>query len=179
MCTPLGIAQIGSFWACFVGVTNAITAASDLSRKTSVLNLRVSDLMTRDVFVARPDEPLATVQELMNQKRIRHVPVIDERGLLVGLVSERDLLRLAAGLESDLPLSVTQDVASALEVREVMTWHVETVEANESAAAAAAVMLENKYGCLPALDQGRLVGILTEADFVRFVADAPVRSALS
>ena len=135
-------------------------------------NLRVRDLMTPDVHVVRPDDPIARLRELMSEKHIRHVPVVDDDGAVVGLVSERDLLRRAAGLDSEVPLSVSDDVSAAVKVNEVMTWQVETVEADEDAATAAAVMLENKYGCLPVLEQGALVGILTEADFVRFVAEA-------
>ena len=65
-------------------------------------------------------------------------------GGVVGLVSERDLLRRAAGLDSEVPLSVSDDVSAAVKVNEVMTWHVETVEADEDAATAAAVMLEKQ-----------------------------------
>ena len=135
-------------------------------------DLRVRDLMTPDVHVLRTDDSIARLKELMSEKHIRHVPVVDDDGGVVGLVSERDLLRRAAGLDSEVPLSVSDDVSAAVKVNEVMTWHVETVEADEDAANAAAVMLENKYGCLPVLEQGALVGILTEADFVRFVAEA-------
>jgi CBS domain-containing membrane protein len=137
-----------------------------------VSSLRVRDLMTPDVRVVRPDDSIGTLRELMQEKGIRHVPVVDEAGMLVGLVSERDVLRRAAGLEGDVPLSVSRDLSSAVKVSELMTWDPETVECDEAAAAAAAVMLDNKYGCLPVIEQGTLVGILTEADFVRFVADA-------
>jgi CBS domain-containing membrane protein len=137
-----------------------------------VSSLRVRDLMTPDVRVVRPDDSIGTLRELMQEKGIRHVPVVDEAGMLVGLVSERDVLRRAAGLEGDVPLSVSRDLSSAVKVSELMTWDPETVESDEAAAAAAAVMLDNKYGCLPVIEQGTLVGILTEADFVRFVADA-------
>ena len=136
-------------------------------------NLRVRDLMTPDVHVVRPDDAIARLRELMSEKHIRHLPVVGDDGGVVGLVSERDLLRRAAGLDSEVPLSVSDDVSAAVKVNEVMTWQVETVEADEDAATAAGVMLENKYGCLPVLEQGALVGILTEADFVRFVAEAP------
>jgi CBS domain-containing membrane protein len=138
-----------------------------------VPNLRVRDLMTPDVHVVRPDDSIGTLRDLMSEKHIRHVPVVDEDGGIVGLVSERDLLRRAAGLEGDVPLSVSRDVSATFRVNEVMTWNVETIEADDDAAAAAAVMLENKYGCLPVLDQGMLAGILTEADFVRYVAEGP------
>ena len=136
--------------------------------------LRVRDLMTADVHVVRPDDSIATLRDVMNEKHIRHVPVVDDDDRLVGLVSERDLLRRAAGLEGDVPLSVSHDVSAAVKVREVMTWEVETIEADDDAATAAAVMLDNKYGCLPVLEQGVLAGILTEADFVRHVAEGAV-----
>ncbi len=140
-------------------------------------HLRVRDLMTSDVHVVHPDDPIAKLRDVMSEEHIRHVPVVDEQGDIVGLVSERDLLRRAAGLEGDVPLSVSQDLSAAVKVREVMNWHVETIEADDDAATAAAVMLENKYGCLPVLEQGVLAGILTEADFVRHVAEGTVGAA--
>jgi CBS domain-containing membrane protein len=142
-----------------------------------VSNLRVRDLMTSDVFVARPEDSLHKLRDLMSEKRIRHVPVVDEDGSLVGLVSDRDVLRRAFGPDIDLPLSVQDEVLLAVKVRDIMTWDVQTIEVDEEAAIAAQVMLDNKYGCLPVVEEGVLVGILTEADFVRFVAarnDAPV-----
>jgi predicted transcriptional regulator len=97
--------------------------------------------MTPDIHVVRPDDPIARLRELMSEKHIRHVPV-----------------RRVSGLDSEVPLSVSDDVSAAMKVNEVMIWHVETVEADEDAATAAAVMLENKYGCLSVLEQGHLWG---------------------
>lgn len=139
-------------------------------------NLLVRDLMTPDVHVVSPEDPVAKLRDLMSEKHIRHVPVVDEDGGIVGLVSERDLLRRAAGLDGEVPLSVREDVSVAIKVSEVMTWNVETIEADDDAATAAAVMLDNKYGCLPVVEQGVLAGILTEADFVRHVAEDAVGS---
>lgn len=136
--------------------------------------LRVRDLMTPDPRIVRPEDSIATLRDVMSEKHIRHVPVVDDENRIVGLVSERDLLRRAAGLEGDMPLSVSDEVSAAVKVRDVMTWEVETIEADDDAATAAAVMLDNKYGCLPVLEQGVLAGILTEADFVRHVADNAV-----
>jgi CBS domain-containing membrane protein len=124
--------------------------------------------MTPDVDVVRPDDSLAALREVMDEKHVRHVPVVDDDDRLVGLVTERDLLRRAAGLEGDVPQSVSDEVSAAVTVRDVMTWSVETIEADEDAATAAAVMLDNKYGCLPVLEQGVLAGILTKADVVRW-----------
>ncbi len=140
-------------------------------------NLRVRDLMTPDVHVVHPDDPLAKLRDVMSEKHIRHVPVVDDDGGIVGLVSERDLLRRAAGLEGEVPLSVSRDVSATVKVSELMNWQVETIEADDDAATAAAIMLENKYGCLPVVEQGVLAGILTEADFVRHVAEAGAGAA--
>ncbi len=135
-----------------------------------VPSLRVRDLMTAVVFTVHPDDPLGKLRDMMDEKHIRHVPVVEADGALAGLVSERDLLRRASGMGADLPLSVQEDVLAHVQVREIMTWEVETVEADEEAAAAAETMLENKYGCLPVVEADALAGILTEADFVRAVA---------
>jgi CBS domain-containing membrane protein len=133
--------------------------------------------MTADVHVVQPDDPIGNVRDVMSEKHVRHVPVVNDQGDIVGLVSERDLLRRAAGLEGDVPLSVTDDVSTAVTVREIMNWPVETIEADDDAATAATVMLDNKYGCLPVLEQGVLAGILTEADFVRHVAEETAAAA--
>ena len=126
--------------------------------------------MTPRVFSVRPEDSVEHVRELMDARHIRHVPVLEEDGSLVGLVSERDLLRRAPGADTELPLSAQADVFNAVRVSEIMTWDVETAAGDDDAAAAAQVMLDNKYGCLPVVDGGTVVGILTEADFVRFVA---------
>ena len=135
-------------------------------------NLRVGDLMTSDVFAVAPDETITRLQDLMSEKRIRHVPVVDDEGAVLGLVSERDVLRRTFSEDVDLPLSVRLDVLTAVKVRDIMTSEVETVEAEEDVATAAQVMLDNKYGCLPVVEEGVLTGIITEADFVRFVAES-------
>jgi CBS domain-containing membrane protein len=143
-----------------------------------VSNLRVRDLMTSDVLVVGPDDPVTKIRDLMADRHIRHVPVVDDGQDLVGVVSDRDLLARTLGTDTDLPLSLQAELLDADKVRDVMTWDVETVDVDEDVLTAAQVMLENKYGCLPVLEEGKLAGILTEADFVRFVATAAEGSEL-
>jgi CBS domain-containing protein len=139
----------------------------------SMSRLTVRDLMTAEVFVVSPDDSLSAARDLMSRRHIRHVPVVADDGSVAGLVSERDLLRRAFSSDADLPLSLQEDLLSAVKVSDVMTWEVETIEADADLASAAQLMLDNKYGCLPVVEQGVLTGILTEADFVRFVAALP------
>jgi CBS domain-containing membrane protein len=91
--------------------------------------------------------------------------------MLTGLVSDRDLIRRVAAMADDVPVTTQRDVLRALKVRDVMTADVQTIDVDDDLAAAAQLMLENKYGCLPVLEEGLLAGILTEADFVRYVAE--------
>jgi CBS domain-containing membrane protein len=109
----------------------------------------------------------------MHEKDVRHAPVVDQGGSLLGLVSERDVLRRAFGPQADLPLTVQADQVTSLRAEDIMTREVDTVGPDEDAATAAQTMLDNKYGCLPVIEDGTLTGILTEADFVRFFTSAP------
>jgi CBS domain-containing membrane protein len=131
--------------------------------------LKVRDLMTDKVYSIKEEEDLARLNDLMNDIRIRHVPVVDEGGELVGIVSHRDLLRSALDTEGVLPISEQRDLLRSTAVREIMVTEVETTEPNQEIQEAGRTMLDNKLGCLPVLEGRQLVGILTEADFVKYV----------
>ena len=131
----------------------------------------VKDLMTEKVFTLGPSDSLVSLEDLMDSRRIRHVPIVDREGDLIGLVSHRDLARSALGRLDDLPISVERDILRARRVREIMMSEPETVDPDAPLSEAAALLLENKIGCLPVVEGSRLVGILTEADFVRDFRD--------
>ena len=133
--------------------------------------LRVEDLMTSDVISVRQNEDLATLHDLMMDNHIRHIPVVDDENCVVGLISHRDLVGRAISGNEQLPVTELQQLLRQTKVREIMMTGVETVEPDEEVEEAARIMLESKYGCLPVTENGQIVGILTEADFVRCVAD--------
>jgi CBS domain-containing protein len=123
----------------------------------------VGDLMTPKPITVAPEAPVSEVFELMHERRIRHVPVVDADGALQGIVSQRDLLSHArAGNQP------TRDAWGDLRIADVMNERVDTVTPQCCAAEAARHMLRTKRGSLPVVDErGVLVGIVTEADFVR------------
>lgn len=125
---------------------------------------RVADLMTRTLVTLRESDDLTLADDILALGRFRHLPVVGERGQLVGLITHRDLLRLFAE-------RVGRDRSTIL-AREVMQQHPVTAEPDMPAFEAARWMYENKYGCLPVVDKGRLVGIVTEADFLQLAAHA-------
>lgn len=130
--------------------------------------LRVRDLMTEKVVSVRPQDSVEAIYDAMAERNIRHLTVIDEEGDLVGVVSHRDLLRSSMIERSDLPLSVQRERMRRIRVEEVMTSEVETAEPEQPLSEAAQVMFENKFGCLPVVEGWRVVGILTESDFVKY-----------
>lgn len=134
-------------------------------------NLKVRDLMTEEVFSISAQEDLIKLNDLMEDIHSRHVPVVDEDGNVVGLVSQRDLTRSALDLEGNLPEAQQRELLKSMRVEEVMTVEPQTAEPDQNLAEAARIMLDNKLGCLPVVENEHLVGILTEADFVKYVAE--------
>ncbi|MFO0664844.1 MAG: CBS domain-containing protein [Polyangiaceae bacterium] len=133
--------------------------------------LTVSALMTRGVYALSPTQSLPLAEALMGLRRIRHVPVVDETGAFVGLVTHRDLLQ--AQLSALTPLSAEErsSLQLAIPVSKIMQTNVWTIRSDALAATAARTMREHRYGCLPVVDDGKLVGILTEADLVGFAVE--------
>jgi CBS domain-containing membrane protein len=131
----------------------------------------VRDLMTVGVVSAQPEDRVATIYDLMDERHIRHLTVVDADGDLVGVVSHRDLLRNALLERADLPRAAQRELLRQVTVGEVMTSEVETIEPDKSAVEAAQIFRERHFGCLPVVADGRLIGIITEADFVRWFAD--------
>ncbi len=131
-------------------------------------DLKVKDLMTEVALSVHPEDTVEKVYDLMNERAIRHLTVVDADGDLVGLVSHRDLLRHSAIERAEVPTFLVREILRRTRVEEVMTSEVETAEPDLPLSEAAQVMFENKFGCLPVLEGSKLVGILTESDFVRF-----------
>ena len=139
---------------------------------TKMTKLSVRDLMTDTIFALRAGDDIQMARDLMDERNVRHVPVVDEDRHLVGLVSERDLLRNMYPSTSELPVGTQHAVLKRVKVDAIMAKDVETVEPEDDLVVAAQVMLDNKFGCVPVVvEGGRVEGILTESDFVRYLAD--------
>ncbi len=132
--------------------------------------MTVSDLMTRSIVTVGADDNLAHARDVMDTGHFRHLPVVNDDGELEGILSQRDMLRIMAGIER-IPYSEQRRTLGATKVAEAMTVEPDTVLADTPLKDAGQVLLENKYGCLPVVEGTTLVGILTEADFVRFALE--------
>ena len=134
-----------------------------------LIPMRVRDLMERNVLTLDCTENLDLVEDLMTLGRIRHMPIVSD-GQLVGLVSQRDLLR--AGISSVLHLCRTAEKTwlAKISVRQVMTTHVFTIGPDEPMRNGVELMLKKKIGCLPVVENGAVVGMLSETDCLRYLA---------
>jgi len=127
----------------------------------------VRDIMTREVVTLFEEDNLLGVEEGMRHFRFRHLPVVDD-GKLVGLITQRDLLRVAASVAEPGGDQKTQNIKERLFARDVMARELVTAREDTPIADAGLLMWNNKLGCLPVVsDDGRLLGIVTEADFVK------------
>ncbi len=128
---------------------------------------RVRDLMTHEVTTLKRNDKLSIADDVMRLGRIRHLPVLDEDEQVVGIVSQRDLFRGALARALGYGEHAQQKLLGQLVVKEVMTNDPMTISPDAPVADAARLMLERKIGALVVIEDGRLAGILTEADFVR------------
>jgi CBS domain-containing protein len=119
----------------------------------------VRDRMSRPAVTVRQDADFQKALALMQEKKLRRLPVVDDDGQLVGIIVERDLL-----------VAAMRYLQSRVEVGDLMTRNVVTVGPDADLNEVARTMLERKIGGLPVVEHGRLVGIVTESDiFRRFV----------
>ena len=126
----------------------------------------VRRFMRQPVVTIGADASVREAAALMRERGIRHLPVLDARARLVGIVTDRDLRQVLLDVAIGRVAEDTERLGD-LPVREVMTWGVVTVTPATDLREAAYVMREQRLGALPVIDTGaRVVGILTERDLI-------------
>ena len=129
--------------------------------------LRVNDLMTAPVFSLLETDSLFSARSLMDLQRIRHIPVTSADNEFIGLVTHRDILSATISQLAELDAEAQNEIDAGIPIREIMQTGIVTVAEDTLLKEAAQTLLNHKFGCLPVVEDGRLVGILTEADFLR------------
>lgn len=140
----------------------------DNARMSNILlDTKVRDVMTTPVLTIDQDAKISVAIELMRQHDIRRLPVLGRANRLVGMITLDDA-RLA--MPPGVPFHGAEGTADVPDVRRVMSHGAITVGADDSIALAAQRMVNRKVGALPVLENGEMVGILTESDIFEFVA---------
>ena len=131
----------------------------------------VSDLMTSNPFAMKAENTLHDAHNLMKEKNVRHIPIIDENGLLVGMLTQKIMIKNVMGIVATYGENALKRKERQTKVLDVMATDFKSVTPNQPLHDVARFFVENRHGCMPVVDeQNKLVGILTSSDFVRLAA---------
>jgi acetoin utilization protein AcuB len=130
-------------------------------------SIRARDVMSRTVVTFRQEMTVGAAAKAMRARRIRHAPVVDDKGALVGIVTDRDLRQAILEPAIHERLADLAHTLRGLPVRDVMTWGVITARPETGIREVARVMHENKIGALPVVERGKVVGMLTGSDVLK------------
>jgi acetoin utilization protein AcuB len=130
----------------------------------------VKDRMTSHPLKITPDTSFPEAFKIIRERRIRHLPVVDEEEKLIGIVAQTDLLHASPSTATTLNVFEINYLLANMHVREVMSSPPITVPEDVPLEEAARLLVERKIGCLPVMRDGTLVGMITETDiFEAFV----------
>lgn len=131
----------------------------------------VDRMMTREVIKVTPDTKATHMSGIMRDRHVRHLPVVDAGDHLVGLVSERDLQRVAPSPITTLSAGEVNYLLNKITAEKIMHREVVTCSPDTLVEQAGCIMRDRAVGCLPVVDDGRLVGIVTGVDLIDFFLD--------
>ena len=120
-------------------------------------------IMSTDLVTISPDDNLETARKIMHDRRIHHLPVVDDDSNLVGLIT---LTNVLAATDSILRDDENRIRADEIIIRDIMVQDVATVKETASLRQAALFLEKHRIGCLPVMSNGDLKGIVTDTDFV-------------
>jgi acetoin utilization protein AcuB len=127
----------------------------------------VRERMSTKPVTISADVPITEALRIMRQNQVRRLPVLDSDGALIGIVSEKDLLYASPSPATSLSIYEMHYMLSRLKVTELMTPDPVTITPDTLLEEAALIMADNKIGGLPVIEDGRLVGIITETDIFK------------
>ena len=131
----------------------------------------VRDQMTPNPISGHPEMPVADVQTLMQENNIRHLPILDADKRLVGLITQRSLMQAIPEDLSQFSPFVINYVLAKLQAHNIMVRDVITVDPNITIEQAARIMADEKIGCLPVMQDGDLVGIISDGDLFNIMVE--------
>lgn len=131
----------------------------------------VHERMSKNPITITADTSISHALKVMRDEKVRRLPVLNKKGELVGIVSERDLLYASPSPVTSLSIHELHYLVSKITVAEVMTRDIVTVTEYTPLEEAARVMADNKIGGLPVVRDGNLVGIITESDLFKIFTE--------
>ena len=142
----------------------------------------IQEVMTKDVIALHPEDPMTKVQEIFESQTIHHIPVIDDEGKVVGIISSQDYHKLQntfTFFRTSRSKEYNEAIMKSMLVKEVMTDQLAVLHPGDTLRKAATYFKENRFHALPIVNEARtLVGILTTFDMINYAYNAGVTSDL-
>lgn len=121
--------------------------------------ITVNEIMSTHVITLAPEDSVAEAAATMTENNIRHIPIVNSQQHVIGIVSQRDVLKSGA-------LSNASNATNKIAIDSIMSREILSTHPRDSLRAAGLTLQKYKYGCLPVIDNEVLVGIITDSDFV-------------
>ncbi|HET91413.1 MAG TPA: CBS domain-containing protein [Chloroflexi bacterium] len=131
----------------------------------------VKDQMTPDPIYGHPDMPVVECQKVMQDNNIRHLPILDQEGKLVGLITQRSLMSAVPSDVSQFSPFVVNYILAKLQAHNIMVRDLVTIDPEATIEKAARIMADRKIGCLPVMEGDKLIGIISDNDLFNIMVD--------
>ena len=132
--------------------------------------MRIRDIMTKNPITVDSETPIAEAKRIMKDNNIRRIPVVDN-GKLVGMITERMILEASPSPATSLSIYEVHYLLSKMKVKDIMIKNPITIPPDTTFKDALLLGQEKRIGAFPVVDKGKLVGIATESDMVRFITN--------
>jgi len=128
--------------------------------------ITIDEFMTSDPYTLRESNSLDDAWKVMTEKHIRHIPITDDDKHLLGLVTQRDVLAATDPASKQQAKNIAHESDAEIKLSDIMIRGVSAIHKTDSLRQAAQYLQSHKYGCLPVISDDRLVGIITDSDFI-------------
>jgi len=126
--------------------------------------ITVNEVMSTQVITLQATDNVFMARELMKEKEVRHIPIVDANNFPIGIITQRDILRAQ---DSELMDNNQQKLDSkSILLEDIMSTEISYTRPKDPLRSAGLKLQKNKYGCLPVMEDNQLVGIITDSDFV-------------
>jgi acetoin utilization protein AcuB len=131
----------------------------------------ISDWMTKKVYTVTTDDNISTAIKLLKEKKIKHLPVVKNDSAIVGILSDRDIKDYTPSKVTTFEIKELNYILFTTKIKEIMVKKVISAPPTMAIEEAAMVMYDNNIGCLPVVEKGKLVGIISDKDLFRVLVD--------
>jgi acetoin utilization protein AcuB len=131
----------------------------------------ISDWMTKKVYTVTTDDNISTAIKLLKEKKIKHLPVVKNDSAIVGILSDREIKDYTPSKVTTFEIKELNYILFTTKIKEIMVKKVISAPPTMAIEEAAMVMYDNNIGCLPVVEKGKLVGIISDKDLFRVLVD--------